>query len=381
MLAPIQSIPVSLYVHLPWCVKKCPYCDFNSHALKQHLPESAYIQALCDDFQQDLTLPNRRALSSIFMGGGTPSLFSDTALANLFDYIKTHTDYVDNIEITLEANPGTVEIKYFSGYFDIGINRLSIGVQSFDDKKLQTLGRIHDAKQAKIAIEKIKKIGFTNFNIDIMYGLPEQTIDEALADLQQAIDLHPTHISWYQLTLEPNTLFAAKPPTLPNDDILWDMQHQGQALLAQHDYQQYEISAYAKPGRQCQHNMNYWQFGDYYGIGAGAHSKLTLAESNIIRQWKLKNPKDYLNSEKAFIGEQTPINAKNLIFEFMLNNLRLTQPISFDLFEQRTGLTRKKLIKLLAAPENDGLLTFNDKTIQKTELGFRFLNDLQAYFL
>jgi oxygen-independent coproporphyrinogen-3 oxidase len=379
MLSAIQSIPLSLYVHMPWCIKKCPYCDFNSHALKNTLPEQQYIDALVSDLKHDKELIADREISSIFFGGGTPSLFSDTALGNLFEQLTTNLHFAKNIEITLEANPGTVEAKYFAGYYDLGINRLSIGVQSFNNKHLILLGRIHDAQQATNAIKKIKNIGFENFNIDIMFGLPEQSVSQALSDLQQAIDLTPTHISWYQLTLEPNTLFAIKPPALPTDEVIWEMQQQGQALLAENGYTQYEISAYAQANMQCKHNNNYWQFGDYLGIGAGAHGKLTLPDKTI-RLWKIKHPKTYLENENK-IGELTTLAERELVFEFMLNHLRLNQTVKLKLFEQRTGLDRKTITANLEQAQQQGLIEFNEQDIVKTDLGQRFLNDLQTCFL
>lgn len=376
-----QAIPLSLYIHLPWCVRKCPYCDFNSHALRKTLPEAEYVTALAADLAQDMALTNHRILTSIFFGGGTPSLFSGTAIARILKNVQQQLAFSDNIEITLEANPGTVEQQRFHDYAAAGVNRLSIGVQSFAPEKLKALGRIHSSADAKQAVATARTAGFTNFNLDLMYGLPEQTVAEALEDLQQAIALEPTHISWYQLTLEPNTLFHAKPPTLPDEEIIWEMQQAGVGLLAQHGYQQYEISAYAQPGKQAQHNLNYWLFGDYAGIGAGAHSKLTQTSGEIVRQWKLKNPKDYLTLDKKFIGEQNIVSLQELPFEFMLNALRLNQAISFELFEQRTGLERAVIMPALQRLANKELLVITDQGFQKTALGQRFLDNLTQEFL
>lgn len=375
-----QAIPLSLYIHLPWCVRKCPYCDFNSHVLRNEVPETQYIDALLTDLKQDLAGVNQRKLQSIFFGGGTPSLFSGDAINKILLGVKQYLDFSDDIEITLEANPGTVERKYFAEYFLAGVNRLSLGVQSFQDDKLKSLGRIHCANEAKNSVSIAEAAGFTNFNIDLMFGLPSQTVEDALFDLRQAIDLNPTHISWYQLTLEPNTLFAAKPPVLPDEDCIWEMQQQGQTLLAEHGFEQYEVSAYAKIGKQSRHNLNYWLFGDYLGIGAGAHSKITM-DNCITRQWKHKHPKDYLNLEKKFIGEKKIIPGNELAFEFMLNALRLNQAISFDLFEQRTGLSITQIADHLRDLEDDQLIKINDKHIEKTLLGHRYLNNITEKFL
>lgn len=381
MKANPQAIPLSLYIHLPWCVRKCPYCDFNSHALHKTLPEADYVAALAADLAQDMPLTNKRTLTSIFFGGGTPSLFSGAAIADILKNVKHQLAFSDTIEITLEANPGTVEQQRFHDYATAGVNRLSIGIQSFSPEKLKVLGRIHSGADAKQAVATARTAGFTNFNIDLMYGLPEQTVAEALDDLQQAIALEPTHISWYQLTLEPNTLFYAKPPSLPDEEIIWEMQQAGVSLLAKHGYQQYEISAYAQPGKQAQHNLNYWLFGDYAGIGAGAHSKLTQTSGEIIRQWKLKNPKDYLTLDKKFIGKQNIVSPQELPFEFMLNALRLNQTIRFDLFEQRTGLERAVIMPALNRLADKELLVITAEDFQKTALGQQFLNNLTEEFL
>jgi oxygen-independent coproporphyrinogen-3 oxidase len=378
---PCQNIPLSLYIHLPWCVKKCPYCDFNSHALRQELPERDYIDALLNDLIADLPLINTRPIVSIFMGGGTPSLFSGTAIQRLLDGVRQHCQLSDTVEITLEANPGTVEQENFYGYRAAGVNRLSLGIQSFNSQHLKKLGRIHGSNEAIQAVHAAKKAGFTNFNIDLMHGLPEQTVADAVADLQQAIALEPTHISWYQLTLEPNTLFYVQPPILPDDEKLWDIQTAGQALLAQKHYQQYEVSAYAQTGKQCQHNLNYWQFGDYLGIGAGAHSKITLDDGRIIRSTKTKHPKDYLNPATPFMSEQHNVSQQQKAFEYMLNALRLYQPISLPHFTERTGLTLQHIEPALIQAQQKGLLQFTDKTIQLTEQGHLFVDEITQLFL
>lgn len=308
-------IPLSLYIHLPWCIRKCPYCDFNSHGVKDEIPEQQYINTLIQDLDEDLVEIEDRSLISIFFGGGTPSLFSGHAITTLLQEIQKRIPFQKDIEITLEANPGTVEQQYIRAYHEAGVNRLSIGVQSFQDDKLKALGRIHGSQEAQQAIETAKQAGFNNFNIDIMHGLPNQSVEDACYDIQTAIELKPTHLSWYQLTIEPNTVFYSKPPTLPDEDTLWEIEEQGKALLAKAGYEQYEVSAYAKQGRQCQHNINYWEFGDYLGIGAGAHSKITDPKSKKIeRKWKVKHPKDYLNPNKPFVANKNLISQKKPSF-------------------------------------------------------------------
>lgn len=372
--------PLSLYIHLPWCVRKCPYCDFNSHALRGQLPEENYINALLADSKEDLKFVSNRKLSSIFFGGGTPSLFSGNAIKHLLSEIKTLIPCDEDCEITLEANPGTVERQHFNEYYEAGVNRLSLGVQSFQNTQLKKLGRIHQREEALKAVDILKAAGFKNFNIDLMFGLPNQTVEESLTDLNTALACEPTHISWYQLTLEPNTLFHINPPELPDEETIWAIQEAGQALLAKHNYLQYEISAYAKAGKMCQHNLNYWKYGDYLGIGAGAHGKITTAE-NIVRLNKVKHPKDYLNPDKAFIAEQSLVKVEDRSFEFMLNALRLNQGLSFELFEQRTGLAIETLADTLALAQREGFITVDQGILYKTKLGQEFLNDLQALFL
>ncbi|MBF3183977.1 radical SAM family heme chaperone HemW, partial [Pseudomonas aeruginosa] len=334
---PFQLPPLALYVHIPWCVRKCPYCDFNSHAAGPELPEEAYVDALLADLEQDLRHVHGRRLGSIFFGGGTPSLFSAKALGRLLEGVERRVGFADGIEITLEANPGTFEQVKFADYRRLGINRLSIGVQSFQADKLQALGRIHDGAEAVRAADMARQAGFDNFNLDLMHGLPGQSLDDALADLRQALALAPTHLSWYQLTMEPNTVFWSQPPELPEDDILWDIQEAGQALLDEHGYRQYETSAYARDGLRARHNLNYWSFGDFLGIGAGAHAKLSAPDGRIVRTWKTRLPKDYLNPQKAFQAGERPLEAADLPFEFMMNVLRLVDGVPAALYPQRTG--------------------------------------------
>ncbi len=302
-----KPIPLALYIHIPWCIRKCPYCDFNSHAVKEAIPEESYLQALIRDLEADLDQIPLRPIQSIFIGGGTPSLFSPDALAALLEAIAARVALARSLEVTLEANPGTVEQTRFVGFRQAGINRLSLGIQSFQPEKLKVLGRIHDDQEAVQAVMAAKQAGFENFNLDLMFGLPNQSLEDALFDLNTALSLKPTHLSWYQLTIEPNTLFYHRKPPLPADDDIWEIQHHGQALLASHGFHQYEISAYSQFGFQSRHNLNYWEFGDYLGIGAGAHAKITNPHNHTItRFWKTKHPKEYLNPDKSFLaGQQT----------------------------------------------------------------------------
>lgn len=319
-------------------------------------------------------------MHSIFIGGGTPSLFSVKAIANVLNAVDRYWGISANTEITMEANPGTAEQKQFTGYYHAGINRLSLGVQSFADDKLHLLGRIHQGNEAKKAVQIAHDAGFNNINLDLMYGLPQQSITQGLDDLQQAIALQPTHISWYQLTIEPNTIFYKKPPRLPNDEMIDSLQQQGEQQLADHHYQQYEISAYANAERQCQHNVNYWQFGDYLGIGAGAHGKITTVKHSVIRTRKVKQPESYLQRTHPLIEEKI-VDKHSLAFEYMLNALRLTAPISLAKFSAYTQLTAKSIAVPLKQAEEKQLIHITDNTIEKTPLGHRFLNDLLSLFL
>ncbi|MFY1019717.1 radical SAM family heme chaperone HemW [Ectopseudomonas khazarica] len=373
--------PLALYIHIPWCVRKCPYCDFNSHAAGPTLPEEEYVDALLADLDSDLQHAHGRPLTSIFFGGGTPSLFSDRALGRLLEGVERRIAFADDIEITLEANPGTFEQAKFKGYRSLGINRLSIGVQSFQEAKLKALGRIHNGDEAIRAADMARAAGFDNFNLDLMHGLPEQSIDDALFDLRTAIAQAPTHLSWYQLTMEPNTVFWSQPPQLPEDDLLWDIQEAGQALLAAEDYAQYEVSAYARPGRQARHNLNYWTFGDFLGIGAGAHAKRSTPDGRILRTWKTRLPKDYLDPSKAYQAGERVLDAEELPFEFLMNVLRLTEGAPVELFSQRTGLPLAQLDGARREGERLGLLQADDRRLVATARGQLFLNDLLQLFL
>ena len=363
--------PLSLYIHYPWCVKKCPYCDFNSHETGNR---EGYIAALLKDLDRELVNVQGRSIHSIFIGGGTPSLMSADELQELFIGLKSKLIFEKNIEITLETNPGTFEIEKFKAFKDIGINRLSIGVQSFQNHHLKSLGRIHSAQEASKACTYASQI-FDNFNIDLMYGLEGQSINDCLSDLNQAIDLNPQHISFYQLTIEPNTLFAKFPPLLPADDDIWQMGEQGVKLLEQHGFERYEVSAFGKT--PSQHNLNYWQFGDYIGIGAGAHGKITFLDTHkIVRTRKLKSPKDYVNSQSGTVEK-----VENLPFEFMLNALRLKQGFDSDLFESRTGMPIHAIEQQLQQAQDLDLLMINEKHIKPSLKGYNFLNNLISFFL
>jgi len=376
--------PLTLYVHFPWCVRKCPYCDFNSHAIKDEIPEAQYIDALIVDLEQHAPDIWSRSVESIFIGGGTPSLLSSEALDRLLGKVRALTKLEPRAEITLEANPGTFEALRFKEYRQSGINRLSIGVQSFNDKHLKVLGRIHGAAEAIKACETAKAAGFDNFNIDLMHGLPDQNTAEAVADVKQALDLQATHLSYYQLTMEPNTLFAANPPDLPNEDMLANIQEAGKALIADAGFKQYEVSAYAQSKHRCHHNLNYWLFGDYLGIGAGAHSKLSFpAHNTIIRHSKARHPADYIktsNSADRIRGENSvsPIDAR---LEFMMNALRLNEGFSVQEFEGRTGEPIAAVRPLLEKAEQDGLIERSLQQIKTTELGANYLDTVLQLFM
>jgi oxygen-independent coproporphyrinogen-3 oxidase len=373
--------PLSLYVHFPWCVKKCPYCDFNSHEATGGFPETEYIDALRTDLEAALPLIWGRKIYTIFIGGGTPSLLSAAGLDRLLSDIRTLLPLDGAAEITMEANPGTFEAEKFKSYRASGINRLSIGIQSFNPRHLHALGRIHDDNEARRAVD-IAHANFDNFNLDLMYALPSQTLDEARQDVTTAIGFAPPHLSLYHLTLEPNTYFAKYPPAIPDDDASAEMQDMIDAETSAAGYLHYEVSAYAQPGRQARHNLNYWQFGDYLGIGAGAHSKLSFPH-RVIRQARYKQPKSYLERIRSghAIQEEVEIAREELGFEFMLNALRLTDGFEVNLFAERTGLALNMIDKTLNAAEAKGLLYRDHKIIRPTELGQRFLNDLQQMFL
>jgi len=389
-IAPLRSLhaphfdappPLTLYVHIPWCVRKCPYCDFNSHEAKGNIPEAAYLAALERDLEAALPQVWGRRVHSVFFGGGTPSLLSAAGLDHLLTLLRTLLPIEPLAEITLEANPGTFEIEKFLGFRDAGVNRLSIGIQSFNPAHLQSLGRIHDDAEARRAVE-IARAHFDNINLDLMYGLPGQSLDQALADIECAISFGVQHISAYHLTLEPNTLFHAQPPQLPDDDSTAAMQCAIEERLAAAGYTHYETSAFAQKHRACQHNLNYWQFGDYLGLGAGAHSKLTT-QAGVLRQMRYKQPKAYMEQASAgqAIQEQHSVPADELGFEFMMNALRLNAGFPVALFQAQTGLPLQVIERPLQAAEARGLITRDPARIHPTALGQRFLNDLLQMFL
>jgi putative oxygen-independent coproporphyrinogen III oxidase len=391
---------------MPWCVRKCPYCDFNSHQLKSAAPDAGYIDALIRDFDLELARLQGRRIDTVFFGGGTPSLFQPGDFSRLLGALRQRIAFADDAEITLEANPGTIERGRFAGYRDAGINRVSLGAQTFAPRALEVLGRIHTADDTHRAVAELRAAKLDNFNLDLMYALPQQTLEEALEDVRTACALEPAHISYYQLTLEPGTVFHARPPKLPDEDAAWEIQTAGQALLADAGYVQYEVSAYARSGKRCRHNLNYWLFGDYFGIGAGAHGKLTLElPQGILRTVKPKQPREYqeqvrraaanaiaganpiagagerAGAERAGVGERALIAVADLPFEFMLNALRLNEGFTAGDYRRRTGLELAGVEGKLAEAEARGLLASQTDAWRPTELGRRFLNDLQASFL
>lgn len=380
----LRSPPLSLYVHLPWCVRKCPYCDFNSHAAPIQLPESNYIKALLCDLEQDLASIQPRPLQSIFIGGGTPSLFAPESLGQLLEGIAAKIDWESSIEITLEANPGTVEISRFKEFASLGINRLSLGIQSFQTPKLQALGRIHSAQEALQAVTIAQRAGFSQINLDLMFGLPGQSLEDSLQDIGTAIDLRPHHISYYQLTLEPNTLFAKYPPPLPSDDKIWRIQQRCLSQLAEQGYERYEVSAFAKAGSQCRHNLNYWQFGDYLGIGAGAHGKITLSnQQTVIRYAKIRHPQHYMQRADLAgrIASQAEIPPSQRPLEFLMNSLRLTEGFTPIQFEQRTGLPFAAIETEIEALCAEGLIQQNSgERLSCTTRGWDFLDTVLQRF-
>lgn len=384
MNALLRTPPLALYVHMPWCVRKCPYCDFNSHAAPALIPFGPYVDALLEDLDLECEAIGNRALVSIFFGGGTPSLFSPDHIHSFLDGVRARLPCAPDMEVTLETNPGTVEHGRFSGYRDAGVTRVSLGAQTFNEAQLKRLGRIHGASEIHRAVDELQSAGLMNFNLDLMYGLPDQTREQALDDVAVAIALRPQHLSHYQLTLEPGTVFFHQPPPLPAHDETWEMQQECQSLLAASGYAQYEISGYSQPQRRCQHNLNYWQYGDYLGIGAGAHGKITDAASDtIMRTERVSHPRDYLMREPlARLKERRLITQGDRAFEYMLNVLRLSEGFSISQFGRRTGLEAQFLAPTLARAQAQGMLIqINSDVWQPTDFGSRFLNELQALFL
>jgi len=376
--------PLSLYIHIPWCVRKCPYCDFNSHEARDEIPEAAYIDALIADLEQDLPAVWGRTVETVFFGGGTPSLFSPEGIDRLLADVRARIPLKPQAEITLEANPGTVDHARFKGFREAGINRLSIGIQSFQPELLKKIGRIHSDTEAITAVEAAHQAGFENFNLDLMFGLPGQTQKQALQDLQMARDLKPAHISWYELTIEPNTWFHRHPPQRPDDNTLWEMQQAGRALLEAAGYQRYEVSAYGRAQQQCRHNMNYWQFGDYLGIGAGAHAKISdAATQGITRTAKQRHPRNYLENAhtSARIGSSTRIKPADAVLEFAMNALRLDQGFSPAAFTVATGLSYTGIESIVNKGVTDGLLSDDAGVIRTTPKGQRFLNELLQHWM
>jgi len=379
----LRNPPLSLYIHIPWCVQKCPYCDFNSHGLKSDLPEKEYVAHLLDDLAIDAKRVGNRQVETIFIGGGTPSLFSADAMAAILEGVKARVNLAPNAEITMEANPGTVEAGKFAGFYQAGVNRISVGIQSFQPHHLKVLGRIHNELQAENAVKQAHSAGLPTFNLDLMHGLPEQSVENAMGDLQQGIALNPYHLSWYQLTIEPNTPFYSRPPALPDDDILWEIQQRGHEILEAAGYHQYEISGYAKHGHQCQHNLNYWRFGDYLGIGCGAHGKITDTKKGTIhRTVKVKHPRGYMEISRPYLDTQTQVAEDDLPFEFFMNRFRLVEPCPIDDFSSFTGLTLPKDVDTaLADAQQQGLLRLSPSHWQVTDKGRRYLNSLLSCFV
>jgi oxygen-independent coproporphyrinogen-3 oxidase len=376
---------ISIYIHFPWCIKKCPYCDFNSYINNNKISEQLYIKKILADFDNNLELllkSNKKKIISIFFGGGTPSLLSGQAVSQILNHINKKFTFTSDLEITLEVNPGTIEQDSMQNYRASGITRISLGAQSFQDDKLKLLGRIHKSRDIKFTINNIIKHNFSNFNIDLMYGLPNQTIDDAIYDLQEALSFSPPHISWYQLTIEPNTSFYKTPPKLPNDEIIWNTMQKGLKILKKNNYINYETSAFAKPNYYCKHNLNYWQYGDYLGLGPGAHSKITTYINNdnfkILRLVKPKSPKSYFYSEAY---EQRILTKQEIIFEFMLNNLRLKEGFLKEDFMHRTSFNLDCILDTLNFAAAKNLLKITSNRIKPTPLGRRFLNDLQELFI
>lgn len=373
--------PLSLYIHIPWCIKKCPYCDFNSHVATSVIPEADYVKAVIEDLKNDLPWVQGRKLHSIFFGGGTPSLFSGFSIGAILREAERLIGFENNIEITLEANPGVMDQQNFSDLYAAGVNRLSIGIQSFNDTHLKSLGRVHDSQDALSAIDIAQSSGFSNFNIDLMHGLPNQSIANAINDIEIAVSSGASHISWYQLTIEPNTEFYSRPPILPVDDRLADIQRSGLHIIKKNNYSQYEVSAFARNGQKSRHNVNYWQFGDYLGIGAGAHGKVTIPEDNqVIRTTKTRQPKDYLNRVGSPLAKKIEIPKEDIILEFMMNGLRLNNGVPTHYLSSRTGLDEKSIKQKVSKLQSQGLMESSALRYQTTSLGYQFLNTVLQSF-
>jgi len=380
----LEQPPLSLYVHLPWCVRKCPYCDFNSHAISNGFPADEYVSALLSDLQLELPLVSGRPVGSIFFGGGTPSLFAAAHYERLLGGVRALLPLSPHLEVTLEANPGAVEHDSFAAYRQAGINRISLGAQSFDDAALRAIGRIHGRSDVLRAVESVHRAGYDNFNIDLMFALPGQDVAAAVRDAQSAVDCAPAHISHYQLTIEPNTAFHAEPPELPSEEAAWEMQEACAALLERSGLQQYEVSAWAKPGRECRHNLNYWRFGDYLGVGAGAHGKVTLVGEQVVkRRVRVRHPRAWLKAVAAGSGlaEERVLSADDRVFEFFLNQLRLRGGVRKSEFAARTGLPWSVVDERVEVLRSKGLVAIEDERLMPTELGWRFVNESQAVFL
>lgn len=380
----LRNPPLSLYVHMPWCVRKCPYCDFNSHAVKESLPAEEYIQALIADLEQELHQVWGRPVQSIYFGGGTPSLFSAGQVETFLDAARARLNLRPDVEITLEANPGTIERDSFPAYADAGINRVSLGVQSFDDKLLKAIGRIHGRREIEQSLQSLKSSGISNFNIDLMFALPGQGFAQSRSDVELAIEAGPAHISFYQLSIEPNTAFAASPPSLPEEDEAWEIQQAGLDLLEANGYGQYEISAFAQADRQSRHNMNYWRYGDFLAVGAGAHGKITTAADGRVQRYaKHRHPRRYLQAHETgdWRAETRVLNEDELVFEFFLNQLRLKQGVNIGDFSARTGVSWDAVEGRVQKAVAKGLLEVRTERIIPTALGWRFVNDIQQMFL
>jgi putative oxygen-independent coproporphyrinogen III oxidase len=384
MASLLNNPPLSLYVHMPWCVRKCPYCDFNSHAAPESLPAGDYIKALVADLEQDVPLVWGRPVHSIYFGGGTPSLFSADQIAGFLSAVRARLDLRPDVEITLEANPGTIEHDSFTAYAKAGINRVSLGAQSFDDDVLKRIGRIHGRDDIEQSLRSLKSAGITNFNMDLMYALPGQSLVQSRGDVELAINANPAHISFYQLTIEPNTAFAAQPPALPEEDLAWEMQETGLHMLEAAGYGQYEISAFAQGERLSRHNINYWRYGDFLAVGAGAHAKITTpADGKVQRYIKHRHPRRYLQGLESgdWLAERRVLGSDERVFEFFLNQLRLKHGVYIDDFSVRTGLSWEVVESRVQRAIDKGLLEIQQNRARPTGLGWKFVNDIQQIFL